>query len=356
MAQHSVVKPEKLVATAVGILEQELVIPNTFLKKGIDEFKGADDDTINFKVPGVLPSHDYAWRNDRSEEIVFDEYAERKIKISFGGNTYSAVKITDEQKDFDLTGDDHLMEPQARAVGVGLERKAISHLNNTSFNVTIGNIQANLRGALVEARRVLNKFNVPTEQRVLLVGSDVEAALLLDKDMGLANTAGEGIAASKLQNATLGKHYGFNIVVSQDLAPDEAIAYVPSAFVFLSGAPSIPQSIAFGKTVSYKGLALRWLRQYNHKRFQDESVLNTFYGFNTVVDPLRYWDPAANGGEGQEKITGSEYLVRAIKLKLDGASDYPTAGSELAKATGISEAQLWTPTGRKSSEADPANA
>lgn len=351
---HSVVKPEKLVATAVGILEQELVVPNTFMKKGIDEFKGADDDTINYKVPGVLPSHDYAWRNDRSSEIEFDEYAERKIQISFGGNTYSAVKITDEQKDFDLTGDDHLMEPQARAVAVGLERKALAHVNSTQFNVTIGNIAANLRGALVEARRVLNKFNVPAEQRVLLVGSDVEAALLLDKDMGLASSAGDSIAASKLQTATLGKHYGFNIVVSQDLAPDEAIAFVPSAFIFLSGAPSIPQSIAFGKTISYKGLALRWLRQYNHRKFQDESVLNTFYGFNTVKDPLRYWDAAANGGNGQEKITGSEYLVRAIKLTLDGSSDYPLDTSDLAKATGITEASVWTPTGRKP-EADPAN-
>lgn len=352
---HTVVKPEKLVATAVGVLEQELVVPNTFMKKGIDEFKGAENDTINYKVPGVLPSHDYAWRNDRSSEITFDEYAERKIQISFGGNNYSAVKITDEQKDFDLTGDDHLMVPQARAVAVGLERKALAHLNSTTFNVTIGNIAANLRGALVEARRVLNKFNVPAEARIMLVGSDVEAALLLDDKLGLAQNAGDAVAESKLRLATLGKHYGFSFVVSQDLAPDEAIAYVPSAFIFLSGAPSVPQSVAFGKTISYKGLALRWLRQYNARKFQDESVLNTFYGFNTVKDPLRYWDAAANGGVGQESITTSEYLVRAIKLKLDGSSDYPAAASELAKATGISDASVWTPTGRKA-ETDPANA
>ena len=355
MAEHQIVKPEKLVAAAVGVLESELVVPKTFLKKGIDDFKGAENDTINMTVPGTLPARDYAWRNDRSSELVFDEYAERKIAVSFGGNKYSGVRITDEQRDFDLKSDSFLPAVQAKAVGVALEQGALSHLAGETFNVTIGNTLQNFKGAFIEARRVLNAFRVPKEQRVMLVGSDFAAALLEDEKFGLAQNVGESEAVNMLTEAKVGRRYGFTIIEAPDLAPDEAIAYVPSAFIFLTGAPSIPQSIKAGATMSYEGIALRWMRQYNSSKLQEQSVVNTYYGFDTVRDPISYWDAAANGGIGQQKITGSEYLVRAIKLELDGASDYPAAGSELAKATGVSDAKVWTPSGAKA-ETDPANA
>lgn len=94
ITQHQVVKPRKLVNTAVGMLEQELLVPNLFQEQGVDQFKGAENDTISMKVEGILPFHDYAWRNDRWNPIVFDENAGRTIAVTFGGNVYSAVKLT----------------------------------------------------------------------------------------------------------------------------------------------------------------------------------------------------------------------------------------------------------------------
>lgn len=44
--------------------------PNLFQKEGIDQFKGAENDTISVAVEGVLPFQEYAWRNDRSRPIV----------------------------------------------------------------------------------------------------------------------------------------------------------------------------------------------------------------------------------------------------------------------------------------------
>lgn len=352
---HTIVKPQKLVAAAVGVLESELVVPNTFLKKGIDDFKGAENDTINMVVPGVLPARDYAWRNDRSADLVYDEYTERKIAVTFGGNKYSAVKITDEQRDFDLKSDGFLPGIQAKAVGQGLEQAAVAKLVGETYNVTIGNTQNDFKGAFIEARRVLNAFKVPKESRVMLVGSDYGAALLDDDKMGLAQNVGQDEAVSMLKEARIGRRYGFTIVESPDLTPDTAIAYVPSAFVFLSGAPSIPASISAAATMSYEGIALRWLRQYNAAKLQEQSVVNTFYGFNTVKDPLAYWDATLNGGLGSMVVTPSEYLVRAIKLKLDGSSDYPEVGTDIAKATGIVDTKTWTPTGFIGND-DPAGA
>lgn len=337
---HTIVKPEKLVATAVGMLEQELLIPNLFQKKGIDDFKGAYNDTISMTVEGVLPHHTYAWRNNRASAIEFDEYAERKISVSFGGNYYSAIKLTDEQADMDLDGWGKLLRPQVKAVARALGRAAVGQVTGASYNVVIGNAERALRGALVEARRVLNVMHCPAEGRILLVGTNFEAALLNDEKLNLAQNIGDAEADSILKTATLGNRFGFKIVVDETIGADDAYAFHPSAFVFLNAAPSVPQSVPFGATQSFENISLRWVRDYDPTYMNDRSVVNTYAGFQTVVDPLVRWDGS------KEVVSTGEHFVRGIKLLLDGASNYPAAASEIATFTGLSDASVWTPTGR----------
>ncbi|MFJ2814361.1 hypothetical protein [Streptomyces sp. NPDC087294] len=337
--------------TAVGMLEQELIIPNLFQKQGVDQFKGAENDTISTKVEGILPFHDYAWRNDRSSPIVFDEYAERTIAVKFGGNVYSAVKLTDEQNDFDIDNWSKLLRPQSKAVARGLQRRAVNLLTGQTYSATIGNAQQNLRGALIEARRVLNAFHAPREGRYLLVGTEFESALLNDDNLNLAQNVGDSEAESALRTASIGDRMGFRIVVDQTIPADAAYAFASSAFIFLSGAPSVPQSVPYGATTSFENIALRWVRDYDPLYMQDRSVVNTYAGFRSVTDILVGWD-----AENEKEIVSTEeHFVRGIKLQLDGKSDYPAAGSELATITDVSDAKVWTPTGMKA-ETDPANA
>ena len=349
MAEHLVVKPEKLAATAVGLLEQELTIPNLFKKEDFDQFIGAENDTVNMTVEGILPFRDYAWRNNRAAPIIFDEYAERKIPVTFGGNVYSGVKVTDEQMTMDVTGWAKFLTPQVKAVGRGLHRRAVTTLTGAPYQVTIGNAEVNIRGALIEARRVLNKFQVPDEQRYMIVGSNFEAAMLDDDKLVLAQNVGDAEAVSALRNATLGQKYGFTFVVDQTIGADDAYAILPSGYIFISGAPRVPTGAAHGASQSYEGIALRWMCDYDTLYQQDRSVVNTFAGFRTLSDPLVGVD-----GAGAEFVSVGEHFVRGIKLTLDGASNYPAAASELALITGVSDASVWTPVGRKA-ETDPAN-
>lgn len=54
-----------------------MIVPNLLQQQGVDQFRGAETDTISMKVEGILPFHDCSWRNDRSSPIVFDVYVER---------------------------------------------------------------------------------------------------------------------------------------------------------------------------------------------------------------------------------------------------------------------------------------
>ncbi|MEU5446890.1 MULTISPECIES: hypothetical protein [Streptomyces] len=318
--EHDVVKPDKIAATAAVALEESLVVPAVFQREGIDQFKGAKDDAINVKVEGVLPYRTYGWRNDRTTEIQFDTYAERTVQVNFGGDVYSGVQLTDEQNEMDLQGWAKLMTKQTEAVGKGLEYQAVDYLLNAPYEVTLGGAVSgrSLRKTLIRAREVMNKLRVPKEGRTLLIGSGWENELLSDADLNLAVNVGEAEAVSALREATLGRRYGFNIVTSDELPADFAVAMVSSAFIFATGAPSVPQSVPFGASASYNGVALRWIRDYDSTRLMDRSIVNTYKGFRTVSDFLIGRD---NANPSQGFVSEHEHFVRAIKLDLDAEAD-----------------------------------
>lgn len=354
--EHGVIKPEKIAATAAVALEQALVVPALFQREGIDGYKGAENDTINVKVEGVLPFRTYEWRSGSTGSstpgtraaITFDQYTEKTVAVQFGGNIYSAVQLTDEQRDFDLNGWAKLMAKQTEAIGRGLERGAVDTLKNQTYAVTLGGaVDADgagsgtevrsLRSTLIRARDVLNKFMVPREGRVLLVGSDWESALLNDDKLNLAGNVGEQEAVSALREAAIGRRFGFDIIVSQEVPADAAFALHRSAFIFATGAPSVPASVT-GGSASANGVAVRWLQDYDAQHLTDRSVVNTYKGFRSVQDQLLGIDDAT----GQAFVSEHEHFVRAIKLDLDATTDtLPTgtvegdAADELARITGV---------------------
>lgn len=335
---HQVIKPEKIAAVGAVALEESLVVPALFAREGIDQYKGAKGDSITVVVDGVLPYRSYGWRNDRSTELQFDEYKERKVTITFGDDVYSAVKLTDEQNEFDLKGWSKLASKQVEALGRGLEYKATAALEAAPYEVLVTLDEANLRSSLVALRAVMRKLRVEGP-RTLVVGSDLEAALLNDEKLNLASNVGEAEAVTALREATLGRRFGFDFVVADELAPEDGVAMFQSGFVFATGAPSVPQSVPFGASASHNGVALRWIRDYDSTRLQDRSIFNTYQSFRYVDDPL-----VGRDGSDQPFISESNHFVRAVKVELGAALNVEVANAELATITGIEDTDGQTPT------------
>lgn len=346
---HAPVKPEKLVNTYIGLIERQTKISKVFARRGIEDFKGSEGDAVTVKVPGRLAARRYKFRNNRSAPIKFDRFSEYKVTTTFGDLIYQGVEITDEQRDFDLLNPQGLLPMQSRAVAKELEAECVDTLLDADFEVLIGGAVFNLRKAFVEARRVFDKFELDGE-RFMFVGSDYESELLLDDKLNLAQNAGDDLAKSTFQNAILGKRYGFTIVSDNSLPSDAALAIVGEPAVLLTGAPSIPFSKRNnGATTSYEGLSLRWMQDYDDDYRVDRSVVDTYIGTELVKDRYAVWDNdprtddlASPDQTRKGEIVGStDHFVRAIKLTLEGTSVYPEDDSDLAKDTGVSEANGW---------------
>lgn len=369
---HVPVKPTHIAEATQGLIEKELTIAKLVTRQAFDAFKGEAGDKITVKVRGRLPYRKMNFRDDRTNSLVTDIYKEGKTDVTWGGYIYSGVAIADEQAQFDLDGWTSLVDEQASAVAAGINREAADLVTGAPYEVVIKGAKANLRSAIGEARKVMNRFLVPNEGRILVVGSDFEQAMLEEKDLTLASYVGDVRADTALGQAILGRINGFTVVMDLSIAPGDAYAMVPSGFVQLLGAPLLPQSVPFGATINQDGISLRWMRDYWTEKRTDRSFVDTWEGHNHVLDAylpervLATTDPHT----AFDPSTLKRYFSRGVKLELDGTaanSIYPAAATgvprpshgtgaggnadaaevarvaDLIANTGISSAKKWTP-------------
>jgi hypothetical protein len=351
MALSSVVKAQKIASAAATVVERSLIVPSLMTKVGLEEFKGAENDTVNIKVPGVLPAHDLTWRTERSSDLTLDAFSERSYAVSFQGNVYQATKLQDEQVDFDNLGWQKVVPIQAEAIGRNLEAKSLNQLGaptfpgNTSLTAVSGSASAysymvagaksgrDLKKTLLALRFIANKIGMGSD-RTLVISAAIEAQILAEATaLGLtkADMVGDANANSALREATIGRLFGMNFAVAQELADDKAYLLTPGAFVMATAAPSVPQSVPFGGTGSSRGgVSVRVLRDYHALQLVDRSVLNTYVGFRAIPDVV-LMDPLTNPA-----VSTKEYFIRAIALDMDATADVlPVAASELDKAFNI---------------------
>lgn len=300
-------KPEVIAATSLGLLQREVMLPRLVWSDAISDFAGAKDDTVSIRVPARLEAREYGWRNNRSSEIVLDELAETKIDVTLNHDIYSAVAVTDEQLTLDIRDfGQQVLAPQTYAIARAVEDLLATTIEGATYGTTIEIDEDNPFKAAVSARTALNISEVPRDGRILLVGANVEAAMLNSELLKRVDESGSDGA---LREAVIGRYAGFTVVGSNAIDPDTAYAFVRSAFIFAMRAPVIPAGVTFGQSMSDQGVAMRWIRDYDPMRLRDRSVLNTFVGSAVVLD-----NTAATGDP--ENLE----LVRAVKLSLPGGA------------------------------------
>lgn len=293
---NTLLKPETIVNTGLGILARELVLGNLFTKATVEDFRGAKDDTVSFRVPAVLTAREYDWRNDRSSPIVIDALTETKVDVELNHDFYSAVRITDEELTLDIRSfGEQVLQPQLRAVGEKAEGLIGTTLAAGTYATEIEFVEGtdDPRHVVIDARKALNLSNVPQSNRFLLVGADVEAAIL--KADGLLEVDKSG-SDSALRDAIIGRLAGFLIVTSNSIDADAAYACHKTALVLGTAAPANPAGAVRSSAASYQGWGMRWLQDYDPTVLADRSIVSTFAGATAVAD-----------GAGDE-------IIRAVKI------------------------------------------
>lgn len=305
------IKAEKVVRTALGILEREVLLPSLVWRDAGGDFRGAKGDAITVRLPAYAVANRRALRSGTTRTK--SALHERKVVLTLDEDIYMDVPITDEQLTLDIEDfGTQVLNPVLGGVARGLEDVLVETMTGATYETEIEIDLADLKGTVAAARKALNDAEVPAGDRTLLVGSAVEAELIQLDNFVKANESG---STSTLRDATIGRFYGFTVVSSNRIAPDEAYAFHKTAYVLSQRAPIVPAGAPWGATQSFNGMAIRTVRVFDPDEVEDRFVTDAWVGANIVKDAGEFdangkfipsEEPAADGSD--------ELFVRAVKL------------------------------------------
>jgi P22 coat protein - gene protein 5 len=310
--------PAKVVFAALGLLEREITLPALVWTDAFANWQGNRNDTITLRVPAYTTARTRTLRGGAA--IVIDDFDETSVDVTLNTDIYKAIGVTDAEMSLDIADFGmQVLEPATHAVARGLEDVLANAMETATYEHNITVNPADPYPAFVEARRALNKSNVPMGQRFMAVGTNIEAKLLVSDRLSKYDGAGQ-IAETALAEATIGRIAGFQIVSHAALDPDTAIAGHKSAFALPMRAPVVPNGVAWGSSESWAGLSMRAIRDYDFANTRDRLLVNMFAGCSAVmdkgtIDAHGRFVPSSSGSD-------PAIFVRAVKLSQppEGAS------------------------------------
>lgn len=319
-------KVGRIANTAVGLLYRNLNVARTMWTDAINpgEFTGALSDTVNMRVPARRTARTRTLRAGTA--ITNDTSVEFSVPVTLTTDVYNGAPITDEELTLDIEDfGRQILNPQIKAVAEGVEDLAADAIELATYRSDM-TINQDWTEFLVSGRtdwwrvaaraaKLLDKQNVPTEDRYLLVGADVKEEIVTSDRFSEFQNRGPQVN-DVFTNRQVGVIADFNVVYSPSIGDSAAYAYHRSAFVLATRAPLVPRGASAGVVRSaggaateggaagfYDGLSVRWLSDYDYTNTTDRSLVNTWVGTATVTDPDTPSNPAS-----------TKSLRRAVKI------------------------------------------
>lgn len=289
--------PEQAARSSIAALRYVSVLPRTVNQALGSEFVPGRGATINIPKPVVLTTETarkYTPANRAARDaIVFDEISQDFLPVTMDTQVYKATRLPDNFMTFDLKSlEQQVIVPLAQSVATGVVAPLIAEMQATpapssgeggAVTIAATATKEDIFAALIKARQILNKRNVPFAGRTLAVGPGVEAALLSLDQLQKVNESGtDGL----LREATIGRLFGFDIIVAPELGDNFGVAYERDAFALITRPSAAPQGAAFSAVRSQDGFSMRYLQHYNPLQLEDQAVLDCFAGAETI-DPRR---------------------------------------------------------------------
>lgn len=294
------IKPGKIAATALGLLQREIILPRLITRRAFADFVGSQDDTVTIKIPARTTARVNALRaTGAGRQVTTDTLTQHSIAIKLENHVYNAIAVTDEELTLDITDfGAEILTPQVRAVAEELENGAADMMETSLYDYEVAFDSTDPQGTMLDVRKILNDENVEKGGRICVVGSAIERIILGDDYFNRYDYVGPD-ANSALAEATIRRAGGFTFVQSNAIDPHVAFAFHPSAYSMATAAPKIPSGVPFGAQQGFDGLAMRWIRDYDSTNLEDRSIVSAYSGYKATYD----------------NATRTK-LVRAVKLTL----------------------------------------
>ena len=285
------VKAKKQAQFTLPMVERQLILPLLLTIVGKDNFTGAKNDTVSFKLKdgSIATARDYDFRG-RTGPVVLDDIYQTggNIPIKLNTHVVSATGLEDEHFTLDdINFATDVLAPQVTAVVDRIESKALTAIRaTTSIKHSVSFDETDDPHLVaVEAKRLMDSEKVaPYSGRVFVVGNDIAAAFRASDRLSLFTSTGlEGTPA--LRDAIIGSLSGSPVIEHNGLDADEGYYFHGTSFVLANAAPDVPRGAVTGNSgISRRGISVRWIQDYDANYLRDRSIVSTFIGVNEIRD------------------------------------------------------------------------
>ncbi len=258
---NTLITPDNVAKAALATYQYNAVLPRLVNRVFQTEFGGGSGDTITIRQQASLTANLF----NRGTGVVPQNITEGSTTFTVGDLYDVSAVITQEQWDLELTDFSFQV---AEPMGKAMVRKSENVINDALELLTPATgSYSTLLADILEARGVLNAAEVPLDSRILVVGSDVAAKLVLLDNLIKAEQAGGDTGA--LRDARIGRLFGMQVVESVIVDPAKAFVWHKDAVTFAAITPAVPQGAARSSVQSYDGAAMRVVFDYDASKKQD---------------------------------------------------------------------------------------
>jgi hypothetical protein len=279
------ITPSVVSRLAYATLYKMVVMGGLVFRDYDSDFDGQVGDTITVRQPAVFEakkfSREVGLEIQKAEEKSFTVKLDTLLDVSFGVTSEQwTLSIADFQEQLIVPA----IEAFKQKIDALLIAQALADVTQT-IGKTEGRKWDDPR-ALIDAGMVLDKANVPEENRNAVIGPETNAGWL---DDDLTNRADASGSTDGLRKAALGNLFNFDVYKSQGITKpagegktEESVAFHKSAFALVSRSLAIPKGAAHADAFGADGIGFRTVFDYDSDQKEDIVSIDTLIGVKTL--------------------------------------------------------------------------
>lgn len=299
---NELLTPRKIARRAIVVLYQNLVMAGLIHRDYETEFATQKiGDTITIRRPTTFEAKKF----DPETGIEIQNAQETSTDLSLTEHLDVSFEVTSKELTLEIQDfEEQFLTPAMEAHAQGIDRDLLTlrddiptmvgaapeHIAGEDYKGYRGNFPWSDSRVINQAGTVLTKNNVPLTRRRVVIGPETAGLWTTEDTWRQADKRGDTVG---LREATIGGRIaGFDPYMTQNVVgPAEGsvgtevgMAFHRDAFAMATRPLALPMGAQRAEIISYKGLNLRVVYDYDSKFKKDTVSLDCLYGFKTI-DP-----------------------------------------------------------------------
>lgn len=275
---NTLITPSVIARMAIARLYSTLVMAGLVHRDFDSDFNGQVGNTISVRKPASFTANVF----NRATGIQLQDATETSVDVTL--DTLLDVSFAVTSEDWALNVKDfaqQFLDPAMEAIAQKIDQLLVGLKVDVAQTVGVDATPPTDPKILIDAGKKLNDAKVPMTQRYAVLDTATTANFLKDPLFHQADQRGD---TEGLREASIGRKFGFDNFMSQNMTGGDSLAFHRDAFALVTRTLPVPRGVAAeqASVQSYKGLGLRVIYDYDSSKKQDVVSVDLLCGVKTL--------------------------------------------------------------------------